>query len=197
MERSITNTAQNRLARAVRPGRRYDPIDLWRNAKVIDEWPETRFEDQQGTSVRAAYDVARDRGLSRVKAMTVLSGSPTPEGAEPVDVAHGIATNRWATTVDEVRTAISQGLPCAIGVNWYSGFDDPTVKPNGEAWIGENDIGNVRGGHAVCIYGASDRRQAVRIKNSWGDSYPLVWMPYTTLQRLISEDGEIALVTDR
>lgn len=43
-----------------------------------------------------------------------------------------------------------------------------------------------------------DSLQAVPILNSWGRDYPhLVWLPYTTLQRMIDEDGEVALVTDR
>ena len=42
------------------------------------------------------------------------------------------------------------------------------------------------------------RAGAVRILNSWGRGYPhRVWMPDETLQRLIDEDGEVALVTDR
>lgn len=45
---------------------------------------------------------------------------------------------------------------------------------------------------------ANARTGAVRILNSWGNSYPQrVWMPEETLQRLINEDGEVALVTDR
>lgn len=39
---------------------------------------------------------------------------------------------------------------------------------------------------------------AVPILNSWGRAYPhIVWMPAGTLQRLIDEDGEVALITDR
>ena len=45
---------------------------------------------------------------------------------------------------------------------------------------------------------ANDRMGAVRVLNSWGRSYPhRVWMPYETLQRLIDEDGEATVVTDR
>jgi hypothetical protein len=43
----------------------------------------------------------------------------------------------------------------------------------------------------------SDRRQAVRLVNTWGLSYPYVWIPYRVVDRLIDEDGEAALVTDR
>jgi hypothetical protein len=52
--------------------------------------------------------------------------------------------------------------------------------------------------HGVLKSPANDRLGAVRILNSWGHSYPhRVWMPDETLQRLIDEDGEVALVTDR
>jgi len=45
---------------------------------------------------------------------------------------------------------------------------------------------------------ANHRVGAVRILNSWGEDYPQrVWMPEETLQRLIDEDGEVAIVTDR
>lgn len=29
------------------------------------------------------------------------------------------------------------------------------------------DLGGIRGGHCVCVYGASDRRQAVKFVNNW------------------------------
>lgn len=52
--------------------------------------------------------------------------------------------------------------------------------------------------HSVLKSPANDRLGAVRILNSWGRDYPhRVWMPDATLQRLIDEDGEVALVTDR
>jgi hypothetical protein len=52
--------------------------------------------------------------------------------------------------------------------------------------------------HAALKSPASDRMGAVRVLNSWGPDYPrVVWMPDETLQRLIDEDGEVALVTDR
>ncbi len=52
--------------------------------------------------------------------------------------------------------------------------------------------------HNVLKSPANDAVGAVRILNSWGRGYPhRVWMPDETLQRLIDEDGEVALVTDR
>jgi len=165
----------------------YDARWLWGRAKEVDEWPETNPGDNQGTSVRAAMDVLRDEGHRRIRRGT----------SQPVSPAEGILENRWASTVDEVRTCIASGTPVVLGCNWYSNFDTPRPHAGDGDWIGEGPLGNVRGGHAICIYRASDRRQAVRLVNSWGARYPLVWLPYPVLERLMHEDGEVTLVTDR
>lgn len=187
MMMSILNEGQAR-ANATKPyTHRYDPWWLWNQAKIVDEWSDTNPGDSNGTSVSAACDILRTKGHVKVSYGKDL----------PVNPSEGIATNRWASTVDEVRTALSMGIPVSIGIDWYSNFDNPQVDSAGRYWIGKGNLGSVRGGHCVCIYGAWDKYQAVRIKNSWGGSYPLVWMPYSTLQKLINDQGEVALITDR
>jgi hypothetical protein len=196
MERAITNIAQERSAGRKPFSRRYDPIDIWNRAKSIDEWPDTNPGDENGTSVRAGYDVMRTVGPSRVRSMRLEGDSPKPVGATPNDVEAGALVNRWATSVDEMRAALALGLPVTIGVNWYEGFDDPSQSGR-DWWIGRDVLGRVRGGHCVCVYGASDRRQGFKLKNSWGKSFPLVWLPYAAMERLLKEEGEAALVVDR
>lgn len=195
LERAITNRLQ-----LVPPRRtvRYDPLDVWNEAKRIDEWDWTLPGDTNGTSVRAAYEVAATLGLSPVSSMRTVDGVPRPFGAKQRDPVHGVATYRWATTVDEARTAIANGLPVAIGVNWHRGFDTPTRRGY-DHWLPTpaEGLGAVRGGHAVCLTGASDRREAFRLVNSWGRAYPLVWLPYETLGNLLAAGGEAAVVTDR
>lgn len=208
MERAITNSAQNRLLRLTRfSTRRYDPIHLWNEAKKIDEWAETNPGDDNGTSVRAAYDVLRDQGARRISTggIVTLPGASIPSVTDTEnspDLAEGVSTNRWATTVDEIRAALRDGIPVVIGVNWYSNFDRPSFRTGRfgreEYWIGLGpSLGQLRGGHCVCIYGASDKRQAFKVKNSWGRSYPLVWLPYTTMGTLLDQYGEASLSTDR
>lgn len=181
-----------RQGTAFDPSTRYDPWWLWREARLADEWPDNDdFSVSEGTFVRAACDVLRVRGHC------VLKDDQT--GAE--DRSAGILKNVWARSVDDVRAAINRGIPCSIGMRWYSGFDDPTEK-NGEWWIGDDDLGRVRGGHCVCIYGASDDREAVKLKNSWGTNYPEVYLPYDVLDRELQdspEEGgaEVTLFTDR
>lgn len=52
--------------------------------------------------------------------------------------------------------------------------------------------------HKVLQNGVGDRLGAVGVLNSWGGDYPhVVWMPDGVLERLMSEDGEVGLVTDR
>lgn len=53
--------------------------------------------------------------------------------------------------------------------------------------------------HRVLQNTVGDRLGAVGILNSWGrDGYPhVVWLPDAALQRLIDEQGEVGLVTDR
>jgi hypothetical protein len=206
MERAITNTAQNKILRLVLPGRRYDPIDLWDRAKLADEWPDTNPGDDNGTSARAAYDVLRTVGPRRIRATGIKLDEAT---GLPVVVDHrhkpdpdeGVVTNRWAQTVDEMRAAIAAGLPVTIAVNWYLGLQRFVERPgtfgSKEIFVGVGDLGRILGGHCVAVYGASDKRQAFKVKNSWGRSFPLVWLPYGTMQRLLDEYGEAALVTDR
>lgn len=167
--------------------RRYDARWLWDRSKEIDEWEDTNPGDDNGTSVRAAMDILRNRGHSRW-----YRGATRPE-----DVKHGITENRWATTVDEIRTCIARGVPVVMGTNWYSGFDVPVQKGR-DWWIGTGaDLGRVRGGHAYMLNAASDKRQAFRTPNSWGLSWPQCWIPYEVVQRLINEWGEATLITDR
>lgn len=199
LSQAIVNTAEMRAHGSPNGYRRYDPIAVWQAAKAIDEYPGTHPGDNNGTSVRAAYEVARTAGLRRVRGMVTVNGKPTPKGERAWDPAEGVNEYRWARTIDEIRTAIAIFEPVAIGVDWYTGFDDPLVKGNRERWLPSTTAisGRIRGGHSVALVGASDRRQAFRLVNSWGRDYPPVWIPYPLMAELLAHRGEAALVTDR
>lgn len=187
---AMLNEHQGRCQGDLSPYIHYNPWHLWDEAKRIDEWPETQPGDDNGTSVRAACDVLRTRGH------VVWLDEKTRDSKSKESPDYGISAVRWATTVDEMRAAINNDKACAIGVSWYSAFDKPQYYKS-EFWIGRASFGTLRGGHCVCVYGASDVRQAFRIKNSWGSEYPEVWLPYKAMARLLKEDGESSLITDR
>lgn len=199
MERAITNEAQNRAAALKQPGRRYDPLHIWNEAKRIDPWPDTNPGDDNGTSVSAAYDVLRTLGPRRCQIrFDAAKQTPVPYNEKPASPAEGVAVNRWATSVDEIRTALAAGMPVAIGIDWPDVFDTP-VSADGAWWLiapGAN-VPKATVGHCVCLYGVSDRRQAFKVKNSWGRFYPLAWLPYAAMGALLERAGEAALVTDR
>lgn len=164
--------------------KRYDPWWLWRRARLTDGWPDNDdLSESEGTWVNSACEVLRTEGH-------VIYNTSNP------DITQGISKYRWATTVDQMRTALASGIPISIGIDWYSNFDEPVYK-NQQYWIGLGDLGSIRGGHCVCIYGASDPKQAFRVKNSWGSSYPQVWLPYKVMQKLLYQEGEACLITDR
>jgi hypothetical protein len=198
MERAIVNTRQNVLSYSPIPRtHRYNPIHVWNGAKTRDEWPETNPGDDNGTSVNAGYQTVHEEGMQRVKSITLIDNVVTPSvGSYIPDQAYGITAYRWATSVDEMRWAMKNAMPMAIGVNWYSNFDAPTFDGT-NYWIGKGSLGSIRGGHCLVVYGASDVKQAFKLKNSWGREYPQVWIPYATMERLIAEYGEVAIVTDR
>lgn len=125
---------------------RYDAFWVYQNAQLIDEWP---GENYSGTSTRAGLDVARDLG------MCVVRRSAT----KPADLAHGIAENRWGTTIEEIAMCLSPGDNGLIILN--------------RGWLGLN--------------------------NSWGkDDYEHeVRMPLEVAERLMREDGEFSVISDR
>jgi len=181
---SITNHYQRLKATGQDITYRYAARWLYGEAQLADEWPETPPEE--GTTVRASCDVLKVQGHRRVQ--NGVMGT--------VVAAHGIDAYRWARNVDEIRAAIYAGIAVTIGINWYQDFDLPDFH-NGEWWIGRGNLGVVRGGHCVCLFRMSDRRQAFRLMNSWGGEYPPVWIAYDVMERLLAEFGEAVVVTDR
>jgi hypothetical protein len=120
------------------------------------------------------------------------------------------STDEWPETNpgDDEGTSVRAGceiLRARGHVAWKAGFKGRSYKqrdkeePSADEGIGvyrwAKTVDEV---HKILKSPANDAAGAVRILNSWGRGYPhRVWMPDETLQRLIDEDGEVALVTDR
>lgn len=106
-----------------------------------DEFPDNWSSGQTGTSLRSAMKEWRRRG--------VLNGYAFSYSVEEVV--------SWVLTIG----------PVCIGVEWWSGMDDP-ARENG--WFIE-PAGSVRGRHAICVprvhWGMGDENW-VGVLNSWG-----------------------------
>jgi hypothetical protein len=120
------------------------------------------------------------------------------------------ATDEWPETKPGDDQGTSVRAACDIlrsrgHVTWKDSYakNDYKKRDKEQPAAGEGIAANrwaktVGEVHGVLKSPANDRAGAVRILNSWGRGYPhRVWMPDETLQRLIDEDGEVALVTDR
>lgn len=165
------------------PQQKYDALWLYHAGQENDNDPVTDPEADNGGYVWATFWALQHLGHKKLRE------------ANP-DIRDGITAYYWAKSTDDVRAAIAIGRPVVIGVNWYEEFMAPLVY-KGEYWIGKRpNLGKSLGGHAICIYGSSDKRQAHRLINSWGLSYPQVWLPYATFDRLMGEDGEAVIAID-
>jgi hypothetical protein len=127
---------------------------------------------------------------------------------------HAKATDEWPETNpgDQDGTSVRAALEImrTLGhVPWSAKYKDLNSEGNGP-FVAKRDAIPAKASEGIAAYrwatSADDALAAlgysdvgyVDVINSWGRSYPhLVRMPAEVLQRLLNEDGEIAIVTDR
>ena len=119
-------------------------------------------------------------------------------------------TDEWPETNpgDENGTSVraaAEILAQRGHVDWGTSMDDDNVSERAR-YTAESGNGIVRfrwarsvdDVHAVLGNPEADQLGAVPFLNSWGTNYPhRVWMPDDVLARLMDEEGEIAVPTDR
>ncbi|MCR3760004.1 C39 family peptidase [Clostridium felsineum] len=82
----------------------------------------------------------------------------------------------------EIKDELAQGNPVVIGIDVYPDFDNISASNP----IFDRISGTNRGGHALCVVGYDDSKQAVKIINSWGTNWGLNgygWISYKVLQQ--------------
>ena len=165
------------------PQQKYDAVWLYKQAQTNDRDDYTDPNLDTGTYVWAAFWVLQHLGHKK-KTESVS------------DLNDGVSSYYWGSKADDARTAIALGRPVVLGIPWYESMMNPS-SIKGEYWIGnQTNVGNMLGGHAICCIGASDKKQAVKLINTWGLGYPQVWLPYKMLDRLMSEGGEMCIAID-
>lgn len=101
-----------------------------------------------------------------------------------------IGEYRWGYTLADFIAAIAIG-PVLLGINWYSGMDEPDNKV---AIIRKS--GWIRGGHEIECNGADFKAGMARLKQSWGRDWGRnghAYLPFEDLEKLIAEDGDVLL----
>lgn len=167
----------------------YAARKLYLETQFVDPYSDTPPEE--GTSVVSAAQVLQLQGHWRFARGITF----------PLAAREGIQDFRSARSIDELRLAISLGVPVVLGIDWLSNFDSPVWGDFGAGgnrwWIGRGNLGSIRGGHAICLFGARDDIEAFVLVNSWGLNYPIVHIPYNTVAQLLSDGGEAIIPVDR
>lgn len=132
------------------------------------------------------------RGLDLIKNQGVCSWSEMPYtdaecSTQPNATQKSAATTHkfttWATVdktnISNVKTLLSMNLPIIIAITVDGSFDSLSSANN---WIWKSHSGTVRGGHAICVVGYDDAKQAFKVQNSWGKTWGdngFFWIDYT------------------
>ena len=101
------------------------------------------------------------------------------------------------------RRKPSRGEPIVDELREENADDDSTERASYTADPGDGIVRfrwarSVNDVHRVLGNDRADELGAVPILNSWGRDYPhRTWMPDDVLQRLMDEEGEVAVPTDR
>jgi hypothetical protein len=166
--------------------RKYDGMWMWNQAKANDNDPSTNPNDDNGSYCWAAQWVLQKFGHERY-------GNKRPT------LGDGIKSYYWGKDSNDGRLAISQNKPFVLGINWYHSFMTPVFDSKTKRWwIGTStNLGAIDGGHAICAWEAYDNYEAFGLVNSWGKEFPLVLIPYKVVDRLMKEDGEMVMGTDK
>lgn len=121
-------------------------------------------------------------------------GTSVRAGAKVLSSLGHILEYRWAENSEDARLWVGWKSPLVGGFNWYTGMMDTDSKQ----YI--HPTGSVEGGHAIYICGYSLKRDAFRIRNSWGDSFGyrgFAWLHREDFEQLLAEDGEVCTAIEK
>ena len=96
-----------------------------------------------------------------------------------------------AVDLDAVRTVLSQGHPVIGGFNLFQDFQSYS------GGVYSTTEGPRLGGHAMAVVGYDDDKQALRIVNSWGQSWGeagFAWISYDSVRAMTHDDFGFAVM---
>lgn len=115
-------------------------------------------------------------------------------GAKAVVASGKMTEYRWAFDTMDLAIAVSYFGPAVIGINWYEQMFTPDV--NGFLSIG----GALAGGHAILVRGFNVKKNAFKLRNSWGISWGITgdcWIRFDDMNTLLNQAGEACIPVTR
>ena len=136
-----------------------------------------------GTYVSYGLDLIKNQGVCSWSEMpyTDVECSTQPNATQKQAAsAHKFTT--WATVnktdLTNIKTLLSMKLPIIIGIT----VDQSFYNMSSTGWVWKSHSGKVYGGHAICVIGYDDAKQAFKVQNSWGSSWGsngYFWIDYS------------------
>lgn len=122
-------------------------------------------------------------------------GTSVRAGAKVLQAEGFIGEYLWGFSLDEVVRHIWTTGPVVVGLNWYDGM----FYPDSAGFVSIS--GHVVGGHAFLLEGVNMSNRTCRALNSWGEDFGVARgrfrMSFSTLERLLSEDGDACFALER
>jgi hypothetical protein len=135
---------------------------------------------------------AKQYGIASATAQPSYAAcSPAPSAAAITSAATDKPASYAAvTSVYSAKQLLAAGLPVYFAFRFYGDFQ--TAFNSGTAWSTLNTP-QISSGHAVCLIGYDDSKNAFLVQNSWGTfggdaAYPgCVWVTYNVISTLLAQ----------
>jgi len=112
----------------------------------------------------------------------LLFKKPLPKSYIDAEKHQTLLYTRVPLTVPQMKSVLVKGIPFVMGIAVYSSFMASKTEHTGKVPYPDVATEELLGGHAICIIGYSDTRQAFLARNSWGADWGNsgnFWLPYT------------------
>lgn len=133
-----------------------------------------------GATISEAMELVVNQGVCSLNYFSYNSSNYT---SQPTSIQRAAASLYKAQSwnkiqgIDNIKQRLSQGDGVVIGVNVYSDFDN--ISSSNQVY--DTVSGSSRGGHAICLIGYDNSKQAFKFINSWGTDWGLSgygWISY-------------------
>lgn len=134
---------------------------------------ENTIEMDSGGSLTDTIEAVKKYGAPDESLWAYIQGKFTmkPDDAAYVSAKPDTVIQAYACeTVDDIKLAVANKFPVAIGLLLHQSFESPQVAQTGIVPL-PTDADPILGGHALVVVGYSDSRQCFIVRNSWGESW--------------------------
>jgi len=172
----------------------FSPVYVYRNIRPDDP------ECQRGAQIYSALDLMRDTGAVRM--LDIERSMEFPR----IDLSYYRESKKYpiggyvtlfskedkqkpALITRIVKKSLAEGRPVVIGMNTPDSFIEAK-----NIWQPTENPDNYYGGHAMCVVGYDDDKDAFEIINSWGRKWGnggFIWVPYKAFVDFVMESYEM------